>query len=162
MLIVENGEVHPGVEVFLPTPELHAYVSWALGRPEVDSMRDGDRLSGVLAAAGWAGEEARLPCVNLAAHVRNEVHYHDPGAGDPCLTGDSRASEGTRPKGIDLNTPSLAELETLPGIGLAKAKTIIDYREQSGRFGSVQQIMEVAGIGPVTPESILDLVYFEP
>ena len=166
VLIVKNGEGHPGVEIFLPTatptPELQVYVSGAVDRPGVYAMRDGDRLSDVLGAAGGAGEEARLSCVNLAARVRDEAHYHAPGASEPCRNGDGPASEGTRPEGVDLNTASLAELETLPGIGPAKAQAIIDYREQTGRFGSVQQVMEVAGIGPATHESIRDLVYVEP
>lgn len=48
---------------------------------------------------------------------------------------------------IDLNTASIAELQTLPGVGISKAKAIITYRQDVGPFLEVAQITEVKGIG---------------
>ncbi len=51
---------------------------------------------------------------------------------------------------IDINTATEAQLDTLPGIGPAKAKAIVDYRTQYGNFPSVESIIQVPGIGPAT------------
>lgn len=56
---------------------------------------------------------------------------------------------------IDLNTASVADLTRLPGIGEKRAQAIVDYRESSGPFQSVEELTEVKGIG----EGILAQVY---
>ena len=48
---------------------------------------------------------------------------------------------------VDLNTATAAELDTMPGIGESLARRIIAYREANGPFGSIEEIMEVSGIG---------------
>jgi competence protein ComEA len=52
--------------------------------------------------------------------------------------------------GVNVNTASQSQLETLPGIGPSKAKAIIDYRNTNGTFTSLSQLDSVPGIGPAT------------
>ena len=59
---------------------------------------------------------------------------------------------------INLNTASQAELETPPRIGPAIAQRIIDYRNANGFFQTIEEIMNVKGIGPATFEAIKDFI----
>jgi competence protein ComEA len=59
---------------------------------------------------------------------------------------------------ININTASQSELETLPGVGPVTAEKIIAYRESNGPFQTIEEIMDVAGIGPVKFEGMKDLI----
>ena len=59
---------------------------------------------------------------------------------------------------IDINTATSEQLQTLPGIGPAKASAIIEYREAHGAFARVDDITNVSGIGPATLDNIRPLV----
>ena len=59
---------------------------------------------------------------------------------------------------ININTASLEELDSLPGIGPSKAQAIIDYRELNGDFQNIEDIMNVSGIGQATFDNIKDII----
>jgi competence protein ComEA len=60
--------------------------------------------------------------------------------------------------GVDINSATAADLESLPGIGPSKAAAIVQYRTDHGPFKSVDELDNVSGIGPSTLASIRDLV----
>ena len=73
-------------------------------------------------------------------------------ASTPMLAQDKPAAKPAKaaaaPAGpVNLNTATQAQLETLPGIGAAAAKRIIEYREKNGKFTKIEQLMNVKGIG---------------
>lgn len=144
--------------------EIQVYISGAVTNPGVYRMQVGVRLVDALAAAGGATTEADLAAVNLARRVRDEGHYHIPRVGE-APRGGSGGEDGpggapdlSGDRQIDLNTASVDLLVTLPGIGPAKAKAIVDYRQRHGPFKSVDEIINVPGIGPSTYELIRPLV----
>ncbi len=59
---------------------------------------------------------------------------------------------------VNINTAGVPELTLLPGIGAVKARAIIEYREANGPFASIEQLLEVSGIGPKTLEALVGLV----
>lgn len=64
----------------------------------------------------------------------------------------------TQPGLVNINTATLEQLQTLPGIGPTYAQRIIDYREEHGPFQSVGELMNIAGIGEKRLEALWDLV----
>lgn len=80
--------------------------------------------------------------------------------GDGVMAGENTAPLAASEKGekIDLNTATAAELETLSGIGESRAAAIVAYREEHGAFQSVEELLEVPGIGEATLEKVRDMI----
>ena len=143
----------------IATIAVHA--AGAVESPAVYNLPAGARVDDVISAAGGLGPDADPDAINLAAHVGDGERVFVPRRGHqvpPVQTGTSAVGErtegaagavaGAAPKKvIDLNTASVEELDTLPGIGPATAAKIIAYRTRVGRFRSVAQLLEVRGIG---------------
>ena len=70
-------------------------------------------------------------------------------------------SEQKKNEKININTATQTELETLPGIGPSTSLKIINYREENGKFKSIEEIKEVSGIGDAKYENIKDLICVE-
>lgn len=62
---------------------------------------------------------------------------------------------------VDINTDNLFLLCQLPGIGEAKASAILEYRKENGDFTSIEELLEVPGIGEAVYNNLKDLIYIE-
>lgn len=122
VIVVRDGGDRAGFEVVrreapAGVDDLLVHVAGAVVSPGVVRAERGDRVADVIERAGGALPEADLSAVNLALRVRDEDIVRIPFQGDPVTLGL-----------IDLNTATPAELETLPGIGPARARGIVEAR----------------------------------
>src|SRR5690606_18692746 len=108
-----------------------------------------------IAAAGGFAEDADQGSVNLARLLLDAEQLRVRAIGEAEAPGAAGARSDGR---VDLNTADTAALQTLPGVGPAIAARIIAWRETSGGFRSVADLLAVSGIGPRTFESIQPLV----
>jgi competence protein ComEA len=181
----------PGQPVTLaeaPTPApVRVYVLGAVATPGVYALPRGSIVEEALRAAGGALPNADLSGLNLAqalqdgdrVNVAEVVPTATPlpptvtvGPGTPSPTPPPTATETPTPSRslslpvsgakVNINTATLAELDTLPRIGPAIAQRIIDYRTANGDFKRIEDIQNVRGIGPATFEQLKDLITVGP
>jgi competence protein ComEA len=129
-------------------------------RPGVYEFADGARVIDAVQAAGGARPGAFLQSLNLAALLVDGTQILVPkeGAPPPAAVG-GEVVEGGAPGGlVNVNAATAAELETLPGVGEVIAQAIVDYRTENGPFTTVDQLLDVSGIGDATLENIRELV----
>ncbi len=162
----------PGrMEVLIPTPApVVVHVSGAVLFPGAYELPVGSRVIDALHAAGGSAPAADLSRFNLAARVVDGSHLAVPeleGAAREMLDGGEAGSNeaadrpaAESPAGaangspVDLNTGTESELMTLPGIGEKRATQIIDFRERNGPITSVDDLLQIPGIGPGTVDLI--------
>ena len=130
-----------------------------VARPGLVTLPSGARVADAVEAAGGLLPEADPASVNLAAVVADGeqlavgVQGAVPAAAPPTGDGGSGAASP-----VNLNVATVADLDALPGIGPVLAQRIVDHRARQGRFGSVDQLNDVAGIGPAIFAGLADLV----
>jgi competence protein ComEA len=117
-------------------------------------LGDAARVADALDAAGGAAAEADLDALNLAAKLSDGERVYVPRKGEVGI-GPGQSLGASPPAGpLDLNTATADQLDDLPGVGPATAGAIISYRTEHGRFRSVEQLLEVRGIGEAKLASI--------
>ncbi len=142
---------------FTPGP-ITVYVSGAVVATQVSlSLPNGSRVDEAIQASGGALDNADLDRVNLAAVLRDGDQVFVP-------TQSVEAVITATPQGgikVILNTATLEELMTLPGVGETTAQAILDFRAANGAFTSIDQLDEVDGIGASTLAEIRPFVVLD-
>ncbi|WP_431791330.1 helix-hairpin-helix domain-containing protein [Microbacterium paraoxydans] len=136
-----------------PAPaEIYVHVLGAVERPGLYVLRADSRVVDALAAAGGSTDAAELAGVNLARRVEDGEQILVPVVGAVADPSAPPSGDGT----VDLNTADQAALEELPGIGPALAERIVAWREDNGRFRTVDDLLAVPGIGEKVLEGLRD------
>jgi competence protein ComEA len=137
------------------------HVAGAVARPGVYRVGATARVDDAVTAAGGITAEADLDALNLAAKVADGDRVFVPrkGQAPPPVVAPVGATEGAAPRGpVNLNTATIEQLDTLPGVGPTTAQAIIAWRQEHGAFRSVQDLLQVRGIGPAKLESLREQV----
>lgn len=150
-----EGELE-GDEVSLPS-ELYVHVDGAVANPGVYVLSgESPRVGQAVELAGGLTEDADTLSVNLAAPLTDGEKVYIPHAGeegeqavvsDPVSGVPSGGAAQDTSSTVDINTATAEELQSLPGVGEATARAIIEERERGGPFTSIEDIMRVSGIG---------------
>jgi competence protein ComEA len=145
------------------TPAAASIVVSVVGQvttPGLVTLPDGARVADALLASGGASTGVDLGPLNLARRLADGEQIYvgipTPAGADPA-SAPSAGLPGAAAQ-VDLNSATLAALDTLPGVGPVTAQRIVDWRTEHGRFDSVNQLREVDGIGPGRFEKLKDAV----
>ncbi|GIK41753.1 MAG: hypothetical protein BroJett011_55860 [Chloroflexota bacterium] len=164
---------------FTPAP-VRVYVSGAVANSDVYFLPAGSIIKDAITAAGGFTADADPERINQALQLQDQQQIHVPRRGDdnppPPVQGGVSQSELSSQQGsdnsraparsgvaaggglININTATLEQLDSLPGVGPAIAQRIIDYRQKVGGFKAAEEITEVSGIGDATLAKIKDLI----
>lgn len=138
----ENSEKEPSV--------ICVYVCGAVREPGVVELPGGSRADDALQAAGGFAGDAETDYVNLAARVEDGQKLYFPTRDEAeslTMTGeDKNPAAAGQEEPVNINTADISQLITLPGIGEARARDIISYREAHGKFQTKEDLKKVSGI----------------
>ena len=136
----------PGAE----PEEVVVDVSGAVVRPGLVRLRAGARVADAVSAAGGPAPGASLTALNQARVLADGEQVRVPREGEPPppAAAPAAAGAGAPLPPVDLNRATPDELDVLPGVGPATAAAIVTWREENGGFRSVEDLLEVPGIGP--------------
>lgn len=126
---------------------IYVHVCGAVKKPGVYKVMADSRICDAIQAAGGLTKKAADTDVNQAELLTDGEQVYIPYKGNTkdasILSSDNTFTDSSK---VNINTASSAELTTLPGIGDAKATSILQYREEHGKFASIEEIKNVSGI----------------
>ena len=150
------------------------HVTGAIKKDGIIKAKQGDRIADVIEKAGGITEEADLSKVNLAYRVSDGQKIYIPSINEKDFQTETEEyitneagkniiveEKETNKEKVNINTATQTELETLSGIGPSTALKIINYRNENGKFKSIEDIKNVPGIGDLKFENIKEYICVE-
>ena len=130
-------------------------VKGAIVKPGVYEIAMDSRINDVIVLAGGFTSDADQSQVNLAQKVQDEMIIDVPKTG---VVSEGSLAESSDNGKVKINYATQTEIETLPGIGPSKAQAIIEYREENGFFHSLEDLLQISGIGEKTLDNMQDAI----
>ncbi|WP_173916081.1 ComEA family DNA-binding protein [Halobacillus sp. Marseille-Q1614] len=128
-------------------------VKGEVSRPGIYEMEQGTRVNDAVNKAGGFTDTADRNSVNLAQKLQDEMVIL-------VLSIDQQSSGGAEASSdkVAVNRATPEEIQKLPGIGPSKAEAIVQYRDDTGGFQSIEDLLEVPGIGEKTLEQMKEMI----
>jgi len=137
------------------------YICGEVQTPGVYQVEEGARMYQVVELAGGILETGAQNYLNLAESVTDGQKVVVPTIEEASqleMEQEGTVQEGSASQYININTADEATLDSLPGIGASKAKSIISYRESNGGFKSIDELMQIEGIKEGVYNKIKDMI----
>lgn len=151
-LSLESIDTQKAEEAIAEQEDIYVYVCGAVVREGVYKMPSGSRIYEAVEMAGGFREDAATSEVNQAEVLQDASRVYIPTFAEIISANEEKDGK------INLNAATKEELMTLPGVGEAKADSIIQYRNENGGFKSIEEIMNISGIKEGLFEKIKDLI----
>ena len=169
-ILVEEEKNETEIQEANDTEEIIVHITGAVKFPGIIKLKQGSRIEDAVEKAGGLTEEADISNVNLAYVLEDGVKITIPSnieleekevitdeSGENIIEDTISTSNETKGK-TNINKANEEELLNLPGIGTELASRIVTYRQQNGKFSSIEEIKNVSGIGDSKYEKIKDLI----
>jgi competence protein ComEA len=137
-----------------PEATITVHVAGEVALPGLVSVAAHGRVADAVAGAGGATRDADLSQLNLAAPLRDGDQIIVPGTQVAVSVDAAMASDGR----VRINRASVSQLEQLPGVGPVLADRIASYRDENGPFATVEDLLDVPGIGEAKLAGLRDSV----
>lgn len=156
--------------------EILVHISGCVKEEKVVTLKSGSRIQDAINSAGGLSKDADLTNINLAYILEDGEKIYIPKKGEE-LSQDSliysessvgtdasvrssstHTSSSNKTTKININKAGQSELETIPGVGPSTALKIVNYREENGKFKSIEDIKNVSGIGDAKYEQMKEYI----
>ena len=165
--ITDANEINQTEENEETEEKIMVHIIGAIQQEGIVEIEEGSRLVDVIQAAGGAKAEADLSQINLAYEVEDGQKIYIPTKGEN-ISNQTYITEGieylnqensqNKQAKININKATQEELETINGVGPSTAQKIIEYREENGKYKTIEDIKNVSGIGDSKFESIKEYI----
>ncbi len=137
-----------------PAPEALVHVAGEVRRPGVYPLAPGERVIAAIRRAGGPTRRADMSALNLAATLIDGQQVRVPRRVAPGTAGAGSGGADAAAGPVSLSSASADDLDALDGIGPTLAARIVEWRDAHGGFATIDQLLEVPGIGPGRLEAL--------
>lgn len=142
--------------------EIVVEIKGEVKNPNIYKLNENSIIEDLINKAGGLTEFADISKINRAEKLQDHIAIVIPNKNDPnsqnTISSSVSASSTQGNSLVNLNTATDIELQSLPGVGPSKAKSIIEYREKNGGFKSIDEIKNIKGIGESSFEKLKDKI----